>query len=164
MPQSGSFSLSFSFWVSCSLDWAKLRDCEENRTVSVFLLFSVAQTKSYSSRPGCFHQLFARSRSLWSPQVESYIVFIKSTRSRCAEVECILTPTCWVSVCVCVSVCDCVYIMRVVSPLPLVSVEVCGNLWSACMYVCVCVWVFSVRPAILCVKLLGMEVRSGCRF
>lgn len=94
-----------------------------------FFLFSVAQTKSYSSRPGCFHRRCARSRSLWSLQVESCIVFIESTRSWCEEGECILTPTCWVNVCVCVCVC-------VVSPLPLASVEVCAR---PC--VCVCVWV-----------------------
>lgn len=46
----------------------------------------------------------------------------------------------------CLCVCDCVCAYnKSVSPLPLVSLEVCGSLCSALcilyVYVCVCVWV-----------------------
>ncbi len=60
-----SLRMSLSEWDS--LDQAKLRDCEEYSTVSVFLLFSVAQT---SNKELFFKAwllslvLFTRSRSL----------------------------------------------------------------------------------------------------
>ncbi len=62
-----SLSLRMSLSVWDSLDQAKLRDCEEYSTVSVFLLFSVAQT---SNKELFFKAwmlslvLFTRSRSL----------------------------------------------------------------------------------------------------